>query len=302
MTWALFLGCRIPAALPAYGVATRAVLARLGVDVVDDVPFDCCGYPARDLDREAGVRLAARNLARAAARGVDVLAPCKCCYGQLRHAAHALERDPALRDRVAASLAREGIPWRDGARVEHLLGVLDREVGVEAIAAVVTTPQTGRRVAASYGCHALRPSDVVRLDNPLAPQVFERLVAATGAQPVDWPRRLDCCGRPLHARNAPLALRLARAKVADAREAGADLLCTACTWCQLQLDEYAAGAAPDADPTLATLLYPQLLGLALGLPPETLGLADGADRRLAPPGDDAAPGAAPDALVVAWQT
>lgn len=271
MSWALFLGCRIPADLPAYGAATRAVLGRLGVEVRDDVPFDCCGYPTRDLDRAAATLLAARNLARAEAAGAGILAPCKCCYGQLRHAAHALAQDAPLRERIAADLHREGLAWNGTARVEHLLGVLDREVGAEAIAACVTAPQRGRRVAASYGCHALRPSDVVQLDNPLAPQVFERLVAATGATPVDWPRRLDCCGRPLYSRNAVLSLLLTRSKVADAREAGADALCTACTWCHLQLADYDAAAAP-TDPRIETLHYPQLLGRALGLSPEELGL------------------------------
>lgn len=277
MSWALFLGCRIPAALPDYGAATRTVLGRLGVEVRDDVPFDCCGYPSRDLDRAAATLLAARNLARAEAAGRDLLTPCKCCYGQLRHAAHALAHDPALRERVTAALAREGLAWTGAARIEHLLGVLDREVGAEAIAACVKVPQRGRRVAASYGCHALRPSDVVQLDNPLAPQVFERLVAATGATPVNWPRRLDCCGRPLHTRNAALSFRLARSKVADAAEANADVLCTACTWCHLQLADYHAGTAP-TDPTLETLHYPQLLGQALGLSPAELGLPPTLDR------------------------
>jgi heterodisulfide reductase subunit B len=57
------------------------------------------------------------------------------------------------------------------------------------------------------------------------------------------------------------------AKLADAREAGADWLCTACPWCQDQL----APAAPDG---LRVVLYPQVLGLALGLSPTALGLRD----------------------------
>ena len=232
--------------------------------------FDCCGYPTRDTDREASIYLAARNLARAAKRGVGILTPCKCCYGQLCHALHALQREEALRERVTADLVREGLRRRDDppleeVSVEHLLGVLDREVGAEAIATAVTAPQLGQRVAASHGCHALRPSDVVHLDNPLAPQVFERLVRATGAEPVDWARRLDCCGRPLHSRNPKLAHRLARAKVTSAREASADLLCTACTWCQLQLEDYEATASPQSDPHVATLTYAELLARALGL-------------------------------------
>jgi heterodisulfide reductase subunit B len=120
-------------------------------------------------------------------------------------------------------------------------------------------------VAAHYGCHALRPSDVVALDNPHAPVIFERLLAATGARTVDWPRRLECCGAPIGASSPILAERMRAAKLADAREAGAEWLCTACPWCQVQL-------APGAPAGLRVVLYPQLLGLALGLSPTALGM------------------------------
>jgi len=99
--------------------------------------------------------------------------------------------------------------------------------------------------------------------------MFETLIRVTGATPVDWPRRLDCCGDPLHEANGPLAEHMTRAKIADALESGAEALCSACPHCQLRFDAVQAGSA---DPTIQTLLYTQLLGLALGLPAESLGL------------------------------
>jgi len=56
-------------------------------------------------------------------------------------------------------------------------------------------------------------------------------------------------------------------KLADARDAGAGWLCTACPWCQ----DHLAPAAPDG---LRVVLYPQVLGLALGLSPTELGLRE----------------------------
>ncbi|MGD9187656.1 MAG: heterodisulfide reductase-related iron-sulfur binding cluster, partial [Desulfobacteraceae bacterium] len=58
-------------------------------------------------------------------------------------------------------------------------------------------PLTNLRVAAHYGCHALRPANITGFDNPLTPTIFERLIEATGASIADWPLRLDCCGHPL---------------------------------------------------------------------------------------------------------
>lgn len=257
MTYALFVGCRTPAQVPDYEHAARAVLDRLGVRVVD-LDFTCCGYPARHLARDAFLLLAARNLALAAAEGLDILTLCQCCYGNLRHAQHLLRADGALRDAVTRQLRADGLGAPEPTRVTHLLTVLDQDVGVEAIRAGVVTPQRGLEVAAQYGCHALRPSDVVDLDDSQAPTIFERLIEATGALPVDWPRRLDCCGAPLAETRPTLADRLRATKLADAREAGAQTLCTACPHCQVQL-----APRPDEPSGLPAVLYAQLLLRAL---------------------------------------
>lgn len=267
MNYALFLGCKIPSKVPAYEAATRAVLACLGVGV-RDLPFGCCGYPARGLDRDASVVMAARNLALARRTGLDILTPCKCCFGNLRHAQRCLDEDADLRERVDAALKPEGLELPATVRVEHLLPVLGREVGLQAVASMVVAPRSGLRVAAHYGCHALRPSVVTRFDNPMAPTLFEDLVRATGATVVDWPRRLECCGEPLHDANPTLSDRIARGKVADAVESGAQLLVTACPYCHMRFSTIQAGV-PDP---LPLMVFPQLLGLAMGLSPGSLGL------------------------------
>jgi len=268
MKYALFLGCKIPSQLPAYEVSTRAVLGYLGVELVD-LEFNCCGYPARDYSRDAFVVAAARNLALAERAGLDLLTPCTCCFGTLRHAIRFLGEDAGLRSRVAQALAAEGLVWTGKAEVEHLLPLLARNFGNEALTAAVRNPRTGLRVAAQYGCHALRPSEVARFDNPIAPTIFETLIRATGATPVDWPRRLDCCGDPLHGANAALSENMTRAKIADALESGAEAICTACPHCHLRFDAIQAGA-PGL--SIRTLLYTQLLGMAMGLPAQSLGL------------------------------
>jgi heterodisulfide reductase subunit B len=268
MKYALFLGCKIPSQLPAYEASTRAVLAHFGVALVD-LEFNCCGYRARDVSREAFVVAAARNLALAERAGLDLLTPCTCCFGTLRHAARFLDEDEALRSRVTQALAADGLAWSGASKVEHLLTLLARKVGVDAVAAAVRTPQAGLRVAAQYGCHALRPCNVARFDNPMAPTIFETLISVTGATPVDWPRRLDCCGDPLHEANARLSEDITRAKIADALESGAEAICSACPHCHLRFDAIQAAAA---DPSIRTLLYTQLLGLAMDLPAKSLGL------------------------------
>ena len=268
MKYALFLGCKIPSGLPAYAMSTRAVLGHLGVALVD-LQFECCGYPARNYDRDAFVVAATRNLALAERHALDVLTPCMCCFGTLRQAIRMMTEDAELRARVSRSLADDGLVWSGRARVQHVLPLLAREIGVDRVSAAVRAPRTELRLAAQYGCHALRPSDVTGIDNPVAPTIFESLIRATGAIPVDWARRLDCCGDPSHEANAPLSGRMTRAKIVDAQESGAEAICTACPHCHLRFD--AAQAAASA-PAIRTVLVTQLVGVAMGLPAESLGL------------------------------
>ena len=147
-----------------------------------------------------------------------------------------------------------------------LLQVLDDESA--SVAGAVTRPLRGLKVACHYGCHALRPENITHFDDPLAPTIFERLVAATGATPPNWELRLECCGYPLRGRDERISDLLMAKKLASAKASGANVLATACTYCQLQFgrDE---GHIP-------AVLFAQLLGLALGLAPGDLGLA-GAD-------------------------
>ena len=63
-------------------------------------------------------------------------------------------------------------------------------------------------------------------------------------------------------------------KLDDSRQAGAHYLCAACMHCQMQFDtvQGTEPARQDSDAKVASILYPQLLGLSLGLPEADLGL------------------------------
>jgi heterodisulfide reductase subunit B len=114
----------------------------------------------------------------------------------------------------------------------------------------------------------------MQLDNAAAPTIFERLIALTGARSVAWPLRLACCGNPLWEKNSKLSLALMRQKMEDARTSGAGLVCTACTYCQIQFDTVRAdhlGRSPQAQ-DLPAVLYTQLLGRSLGLDRSVLGI------------------------------
>ena len=66
---------------------------------------------------------------------------------------------------------------------------------------------------------------------------------------------------------------LTRRKLDDAHRAGAAYICTACPYCQLQFDHVQKTmVSKNGNEALASIVYPQLLGLCLGIDEETLGI------------------------------
>jgi len=274
MKFALFLGCQIPIRLKQYETSSRLVSERLGLELIDIEEFNCCGYPLRNIDFKTFLLASARNLALAETKKLNVMTLCQCCYGALKKADFLLKENLSLRKEVNAVLQQEGIPYEGKIEVKHLLSVLDQEVGVEAIRKRIEKPFQGLKIAAHYGCHALRPSQIVRFDDPGNPTIFERLVNVTGAESIDWLMRLECCGAPLLGSHDELSTEMTLKKLNNGRESGADYLCTACTYCQIQFDtvQQMILSQQGSNPPLPSLLYPQLLGLSMGIPPESLGL------------------------------
>ena len=274
MKFALFLGCTTPARLPQYESSSRAVLGKLGVEVVDIKEFNCCGYPIRNLDFKASILPSVRNLALAEAERLNLIVLCKCCFGMLKKAGHLMKEDPTLRRDINNTLGKEGLKFEGGLEIMHLLSVLYHDVGVENIREKITRPYKELKIATHYGCHALRPSEIVQFDDPVNPTLFDNLVKATGAESIYWQARLDCCGAPLFGANDDLSMDLAGKKLLSARQSGADYICNACPYCHIQLDtvQRMINSEKASNPLLPSILYPQLLGLSLGIDGETLGL------------------------------
>jgi len=274
MKFALFLGCQIPVRLKQYETSSKAILERLGVGLVDIEEFNCCGYPLRNIEFKAFLLASARNLSLAEKKKLDVMTLCQCCYGTLKKANFLLRENASLRKEVNAVLEREGLPYEGEVEVKHLLSVLHQEVGVEAIKKKIAKTFKGLKIAAHYGCHVLRPSQVVRFDDPVTPSIFDQLVEATGAESIAWPMKLECCGAPLWGIHDDLSTEITLKKLKNGRESGADYLCTACTYCQIQFDtvQQMILLQRGLNHPLPSILYPQLLGLSMGINSETLGL------------------------------
>lgn len=274
MKFTLFLGCNIPARVQQYELSTRAVSDKLGIEIVDNRDFKCCGNPIRNIDNKTFLLMAARNLALAELQGLNMLVLCKCCFGSLKKAAHVIKQDPLIQKEVNALLAKEGLKYSGTTQIKHLLSVLYHDIGINVLKEKITRPFKGIKIATHYGCHALRPSDITEFDNPVAPVLFDELVAATGAKSIDWPLKLECCGAPMLGVNDNLSMDLTEKKLTDGIRAGADFLCVACPYCQMQFDkvQHMISSLRNMNDRLLSIVFPQLLGLAMGISGKALGM------------------------------
>jgi len=267
MKFSLFLGCNIPARVQQYESSARAVLAELGIEIIDNPKFKCCGNPIRNTDKQTFILMAARNLALAEQQGQNMMVLCKCCFGALKNAAFLLAKNTLILENVNTFLSKENLSYTGKVEVKHFLSVLYHEIGIDAIKQKIREPVAEIKIATHYGCHALRPSEVTQFDNPVAPVIFDELVRVTGAKSIEWPLKLECCGAPLLGVNDDLSIEITKKKIAAGIQAGANYLCAACPYCQMQFDhvQQIMSSDPDSKQHLSSIIYPRLLEQAMGI-------------------------------------
>ena len=135
---------------------------------------------------------------------------------------------------------------------------------------------TGLRVAEYYGCHILRPEEEMGFEDIQIPTSLADLITALGATPIDFSRKLDCCGfhavYPAH----DSVMQMTGSINADAQKEGADCVVTPCPLCQMQLDMFQkeAKATVPMNGDMPIIHMSQLIGLALGCTPAEMGMTD----------------------------
>jgi succinate dehydrogenase / fumarate reductase cytochrome b subunit len=120
----------------------------------------------------------------------------------------------------------------------------------------------------------LRAHDIQRYDNPQDPCAMERIFTTLGATAVLYPGRTQCCGWPISSYAPQQSFSLAGRHLQAAMAAGADCIVTPCPLCHLNLDsrQPEVAAVVGSRLGLPVLHLPQLVGLALGIAPQALGL------------------------------
>jgi heterodisulfide reductase subunit B len=259
--YAFFTGCFVPVRQPHVEYVTRKVMPELGIELRDIKGFTCCPEPVAFglQDRLTSTTIAARNIALAEEQGANIMTVCNGCYFTLKHAVEEM-RDKETRDRVNEALAETGHEYRDTAEVKHFVQVLRDEVGIDAIRRAVRHPLNGLNVATHTGCHFSN-----RMGEDAA--VLDQLVAALGANTVEYDDKNLCCGWTLGTYGqAEAGYTWLKRRLDSIKRGGADCVAVICPQCLQQFDmgQLVASRKVDIPFKLPTLFYLQLLGLAMG--------------------------------------
>jgi CoB--CoM heterodisulfide reductase subunit B len=270
LRYAFFVGCTTLSRLEGYELSTRRVAERLGVDLVDMPGSSCCGTTYLEtLDHKTALAVAARNICIAEELGLDIVTVCNGCTEVLTRANKALKEDAALRDDINSVLADVGKQFKGTVEVKHFVRMLKEDIGLDKIRAEVKRPFKGLRVGAHYGCHMLRPSDIMSYDDPEAPTTLDDLINVTGARSVSYPNKLECCTGPIIGIREKVTWSVGLEKVENVKKY-ADIMVTTCPDCYMVYERCQLMA--EKSPDVPVVHYPQLLGLALGLGYDELGL------------------------------
>lgn len=273
--YALFTGCMMSTEQYAYEISVRESLPILDVELVDVEGFSCCGEPMKSVNQLMALYLSARNIAIAEKNNLDILAPCAMCHLSLSECKHLLENNIELKDRINGMLADEDLNYKGSIEILHTVDLLHDHIGLETIKKYVKKPLTGLKFATHYGCHLIRPSEIDRPVNSENPTKMEEILKALGAETVNYyPEKLDCCGGILQINSPESALTKTGQKLKAIQEYSFNGLVDVCPWCHRMYDarQVKAGETVATKLEVPVFYLTQLLGLALGVKKEKLGL------------------------------
>ena len=267
-------GCSLKGNAKHYEESILPVFKEIDLPLEELEDWNCCGATAYfSVDDGMAAAICGRNLSLAEKIQKDIIAPCAGCFLSLKKSRKFLKGDSEKARKILGALDKAGCSYGGGADVKHPLQVLVQEEMLEKIKARVTRPLTGLRVACYYGCQLVRP--FTDFDDPDYPMSLDKLMAAIGAEPVEYSAKTRCCGGSLTGTIEEVGLRLNYILLKEAKRRKADVVVTICPLCQFNLEILQGKMIKKYkdDVTIPILYFSQLIGLALGLSKNTLGFS-----------------------------
>ena len=276
LKYAWWPGCVAKGAAPELYLSMKRVAAEMDIELVELDQATCTGAGViQEQNPEMADALNARTFALAQQMGLPLMNVCSTCQGIESMVQDKLSKRPEYLEKVNAILADEGLKYTPGLEIKNFLWVLVEDIGLDKLKSMVKVPLAGLKIGPFYGCYILRPSQILGMDeHPDRDRYLEMVIEALGAEVVDYEGKKKCCGFPILTVNRENSLTQAGNHIHEAQEHDADALVSPCPLSHLNLDaqQPAAKQVTKHEIDLPILHLPQLIGLALGVPPKEMRL------------------------------
>lgn len=258
-----FPGCTLKNKAKDLDAYARKSAEALGVTLEEIENWQCCGGVFTTAKNEVATKLSSvRALKEAYGKEQPLVTVCSACHNVIKQTNHAMQNDKAFADKVNRYMSEE-TDYNGEAEVYHYLELLRDVVGFDKVKEKVVNALKGKKIAAYYGCLLLRPSGVMKMDDPENPTIMEDFISAIGATPVVYARRNECCGGYIAMESPALAKKNSVSIVENAKAAGAEMIITACPLCKYNLIKNGAD--------IPVVYFTELLAEALGVKEDTDG-------------------------------
>jgi heterodisulfide reductase subunit B len=261
-----FPGCTLKTTARSLESSALTAMAGLGIRLEELPSWNCCGavssLAADDLIHHVAP---ARILIRVLEQGNGkVVTLCSMCYNTLARTNLLMKNDENRRKRIMLFMD-EKIDYHGQVEILHLLNVLDRFVGWDALGRRVINPLKGWRLAPYYGCTLHRPREI-SIEPPGSIRLMTQFLSALGATVISFPASELCCGSYTVIGNPRAAYKASLKVLQSARSFGADALVLSCPLCEYNLNKSREGLGEEEHfpSLLPTFYFTQVLALALG--------------------------------------
>jgi len=292
---AYYPGCALEGTGHAYNRSTKALGGALGLELEEVKNWNCCGaMEVKNVDPNVQTYLSSRVMSIAANEmGHDVvMAPCNGCYHNLKKAEYDLANDQVSRDVVERISSKAGHKTYQPGQVEtiHALDWIKRAIGEEDLAKRVRNSLKGVKVANYYGCMYSRPRHIfpekdkgAGTESTSKPHFMDDLLAAAGAENVDFALKTACCGGAHTLSDSDTSTKLVVNIIKAAEASGAEVIATECPTCHsgLEMHQIRAEKKFGFKSAAKIVYFTQLLGMALGLSGRTVGLHENVSDSIA---------------------
>lgn len=271
MTLGFYPGCSLKGSSREYAESVLTVAKAFNINLEEISDWNCCGATAaHNMNKVLSVALPARILSLAEKQGLkEIVVPCAACYSRLTVTKYELAKDPELRKQVTTA---NDLEYNGTVEVLNIIQMLDKYVTPHLEGRVVKP--FDHKVACYYGCLLVRPHEILKFDREEDPQLMDELMLKTGATPIDWAFKTECCGAGLSVSRTSSVGRLSGKIIRDAVDRGAEAMIVACPMCHSNLDmrRGAINSFLGEKIDIPVLYATQVLGLAVGLDRKALGL------------------------------